>query len=85
MKLYKLTRQDYTTYNDTLWGKNVTHEAYGEGKTYPYKYSDDKSFDTPENHYQWLAHEYGPTNPAARILYKDGRTVEIFKKSKEAA
>ena len=31
MILYKLTRQDFTTYNETLWGENVTHEAMGEG------------------------------------------------------
>ena len=31
MKLYKLTRQDFTTFKNTLWGENVTHEAMGEG------------------------------------------------------
>ena len=31
MILYKLTRQDFTTYKNTKWGENVTHEAMGEG------------------------------------------------------
>ena len=30
MKLYKLTKQDNTTQNDTLWGEGVTHEADGK-------------------------------------------------------
>ena len=31
-KLYKLTRQDNTTYNGTKWGENVTHESDGLSK-----------------------------------------------------
>ncbi len=32
MKGYKLTKQDYTTHGDTLWGENVTHIATGTGR-----------------------------------------------------
>jgi hypothetical protein len=31
MKLYKLTNQDCTTKNNTLWGENITHKTNGEG------------------------------------------------------
>ena len=31
MKYYKLTNQDMKTTNDTTWGENVTHKAYGKG------------------------------------------------------
>ena len=30
--LYKLTRADFTTYNNTLWGEGVSHEALGYGE-----------------------------------------------------
>lgn len=31
MKVYKLTDQNFKTYNDTLWGEGVTHESSGLG------------------------------------------------------
>ena len=31
MKLYKLTDKNNYTFNDTLWGKNVSHSGTGEG------------------------------------------------------
>ena len=57
-------------------------EAYGKGDSYPYKYSD-LVFQTPEEHYKYFADNYGWTTPDARILYKDGRNVDVFKSGTE--
>ena len=32
MKVYKLTTQNFTTFNLTKWGENVTHKTSGEGE-----------------------------------------------------
>lgn len=55
------------------------YEPWGDdGLTFPYTYSEAKTFQTIEEFAQYLAAKYGWTKPDARIFYKDGRVVEIF-------
>src|SRR5690606_15189130 len=61
----------YKLLQEPKWTEKFSRKY--EGKIY---------FDNIEEYAQFLANEYGWTSPDARIFYKDGRIVEIFKDKK---
>lgn len=59
------------------------YPAEGEGDKFPYSYTKELVFNTPEEYMQYLANTYGwNMKPEARLYYNDGRVLEICKENK---
>jgi hypothetical protein len=55
------------------------YKPWGRGeKEFPYKYSPNNTFQTPEDYMQYMADIYGWTKPDGYIYYKNGNKVSIF-------
>lgn len=49
---------------------------------FPHSWDGKITFTTIEEYAQHLANEFGWTKPDARLFFKNGKTIEIFKKAK---